>query len=331
MSTLISEINLQDNFPSIKLYHLFQTSSKEKNNEILKIFKKYPNSQNFFSYYTQSNITNILYILNEFQNNLTSIFSIPKNYESLSNIEQYITSLSKVILLLNLISKNEKIINSLLTSAKKFVLKTNINEKSILKKYINYVKNFQITEPIEIKKTKTQRLKRDLSRKSTKENTNNNIQYLNNTPKFKEINHIRNNSNDEKTLAERKNSIISFANMVIINEPQLNNIRKIKRNKTYYSMIKKPKRKINIKEDNSHLSCPNIKIFDKTKMCSDLLEIVNQLYKNCIINSEEKIRIKQLILSKNKKIEEIYFRVYNDNNMKENIIGKFFIEFKKIL
>ena len=335
MSNLISDIDLQDNFPAIKLYHLFQTSSKEKNNEISKILEKYPNSQNFFNHYTQTNISNILNTLNNLQNNLTDILSFPENYNSLSDIEQYISNTSKIILLFNLISQNEKIINNLLISTKKFALEANINEKSILKKYINLLKKFQIAKTVTIKNNKFQKSKRDFSRKSTKENTCNNTQnlYNNNTSRFqlKEIKRIKNNSTDGRKHNVRKDSILSFANMVFINEPELNNITNVKRNKTNLNIRKKYKQKINIKEDRSYLSYREVKINDKTKMCSDLLEVVNQLYKNCKLNSEEKVRIKQLILSKNKKIEEIYFNIYSGNSINEESIDKFFIEFKKIL
>ena len=60
----------------------------------------------------------------------------------------------------------------------------------------------------------------------------------------------------------------------------------------------------------------------------DLLEMINKIYKNGLINSEEKIKLKQLVIEKSKKIEYLYYNIYkNAKNDKNTLIT----EVKKIL
>ena len=66
-------------------------------------------------------------------------------------------------------------------------------------------------------------------------------------------------------------------------------------------------------------------------MYSELLEVVNYLYKNCQINAEERVKIKQLIISKSKKIEDIYLSYINNNKNIRDDIKKFAMELKEII
>ena len=53
----------------------------------------------------------------------------------------------------------------------------------------------------------------------------------------------------------------------------------------------------------------------------NLLEMISKLYKMGLINSEEKIRLKQLVIEKSKKIEYFYYNVYiNSKNDKNTLV-----------
>ena len=60
----------------------------------------------------------------------------------------------------------------------------------------------------------------------------------------------------------------------------------------------------------------------------NLLEMINKMYKMGLINSEEKVKLKHLVIEKSIKIEYLYYNIFknpkNDNN-------KLLAEVKKIV
>ena len=50
-------------------------------------------------------------------------------------------------------------------------------------------------------------------------------------------------------------------------------------------------------------------------MCVDLLEVVNNMYKSCFISAEEKIELKQMIISNRNKLEKIYLNYYDKKDL----------------
>ena len=60
----------------------------------------------------------------------------------------------------------------------------------------------------------------------------------------------------------------------------------------------------------------------------DLLEMINNIYKKGLINSEEKVKLKQLVIEKSKKIEYLYDNIYINS---KNDINKLESEVKKII
>ena len=60
-------------------------------------------------------------------------------------------------------------------------------------------------------------------------------------------------------------------------------------------------------------SSTNLKSSKDKKMLKDLLGYINEIFKKDIINSEEKIKLKSLIISKYEKLENIYI-IYFENN-----------------
>jgi len=80
-----------------------------------------------------------------------------------------------------------------------------------------------------------------------------------------------------------------------------------------------------IKNKKQNFSSTNLKLSNETKMYKDLLIFINNLFKKEIINSEEKIKLKQLIIVKSDKLENIYGIYYPDD--KDTLI----IELKNLI
>ena len=72
-------------------------------------------------------------------------------------------------------------------------------------------------------------------------------------------------------------------------------------------------------------SSVNLKSSMEKNMLKDFLGFINNIYKNGIINTEEKIKLKQLIISKSEKIENIYNNYYHNNK------DEFVNELKKLI
>ena len=348
----INEIDFSKNSDLLDLYPLYQTSFKETDQKISTILKEHSDSPEFFNRYTQKDIPNILKLLSNLEKKYQEIqSSITKNFEN--NIEEYISNISKIILLLNLLYKNHLLITKAMTSLQTFLIKVS-NENLPLQKFINHIKAFRYKhiQFMEARNNKTMINFRNVSRKTTKETTvksnlnlapqmfemqkDSNVQ----TPKFSEQ---EKNIKDSDKKKQTSDSILSLSNMVFSNNNNNNNInnnnnphnlstqeivpcvRKHKRNKTSIlgnlsenqKELLLPKAR-NDKRRCSQLSCPDFDVIDKIKMYSELLELVNYMYKNCQINAEERVKIKQLIISKSKKIEDVYLS-FGNKNIREDI------------
>ena len=101
-------------------------------------------------------------------------------------------------------------------------------------------------------------------------------------------------SDNEAKLVYSKSNVIE--NNIESNSP--NNVKKLQKKQMFSSL--------------------NLKSDMERKMMKDFLGFINNLYKNKVINNEEKLKLKQLIISKSKKIENIY-NIYYENNKEEFI------------
>ena len=108
-------------------------------------------------------------------------------------------------------------------------------------------------------------------------------------------------SDNEAKLVYSKSNVIE--NNIESNSP--NNIKKLPKKQTFSSL--------------------NLKSDMERKMMKNFLGFINNLYKNKVIDNEEKLKLKQLIISKSKKTENIY-NIYYENNKEE-----FIHELKKLI
>ena len=138
-------------------------------------------------------------------------------------------------------------------------------------------------------------------------------------------------SNDE---AKVKGSQISLTDLVFVvqkSKKDLNNIQKADKKEIKNLLNKNQKKnsrnsnqisKNKIKQSKSHsIEYKRIATRNrKTKVYGYLLEIIKSSYNNCYINAEEKFRLKRLIISKPRLIEEIYITFCRPGNNEKNKI-----------
>ena len=96
------------------------------------------------------------------------------------------------------------------------------------------------------------------------------------------------------------------------------------------SPIVKPKRK-NVSANRKMKKTKN---FDKRVSCEtdiinknniknhykNLLEMINKMYKTGLINSEEKVELKKLVIEKSKKIEYLYYNIFTNSKNDKNTL-----------
>ena len=68
--------------------------------------------------------------------------------------------------------------------------------------------------------------------------------------------------------------------------------------------------------------------FNDKNYYRNLLEMINKIYKKGLINSEEKVKLKKLVIEKSKKMEYLYYNIYKNSKNDKNMLVT---EVKKIL
>lgn len=162
---------------------------------------------------------------------------------------------------------------------------------------------------------------------------------------------ITSNNNNFNFIIYRKDSVDSIFNLPCVNISSDKNIPNITGNKNLFlinnesnnnSNIKNIKNKnilnniksYNNKNTNKHKKCENEKDLNKIKrtdksnnsnMYKVILKNINEIYKKGEINSFQKIKLKQLIISKSPIIQNLYYYYCNNN------INEYIEEIKKIL
>ena len=336
-----------------ELFDLYSVSSAEINKEIKKKLAKFQSSHKFFEHYTNKNINQLLFSLSKFNSNLSELFYENQNISD-TQIDKYLSNLSKIYLALNLIHKIHEILTNILELTKNCYSKLICENKyqvihaKPINEYINELidtysnKNYILFTP------KFSNSSSQINEKTLSFNNNFNEEDINfsNFFKIKNRSHsVFNNTNLINTGVENENEVkkiddtltnpeeteevnfkyegnfshLTLKEMKFIIEEQNeieeeSDIRKVNsclNTRIGFLPDKKPKKNQNK---------TTIENNPKKEMCIKLLEVIIKLYKNCIINSEEKLKLKQLVISKSKKIEQIYkdyfvFSKYDKNEL----------------
>ena len=312
----INEINLEENISQDILYPLIQAKNPFLKLELLSKLQSFKTNKDFFTHYTNINLTSLENILNESKEKI-NVFTkdLTKNMSSEENeIENYLSIISNIIII-NLICNNlENYINNIYTSLSDYII-------SILKNQKNEDIHYKLNEYLQLIENSSQKFKRkniiSFSRISTKENTNND------TPRFFEIigdSNLSLSYEDDlnscfniypKKLNSPRKSISSLSSMVFSPNKENDD-----------SLFFSPKKKMTLL--NIHpLNLNNDFFFTKEK-CISLLSLCSEMFKKKIINSNEKIKFKKLIIGKDEKLLNIF---NNCSHLKE----KFFKQVKEYL
>ena len=341
MLDFIKAINSQKVISSEEIYEVFKTDSFDLNLKFLSNIQKHKTVNEFFDYYSKLDYQNVLNIFDNL-NSLSVILSNDTNKNLFGNkIDKYLYDVSKIIMIFLLIEKTNKILNNFTNIAK-----TTINDfcvrnesspiSSNINNCLNSITNFTPT------------LQRSLSRRATKERTLSSYNYQKDkgnsvlfdtsknedtelivvgdgTPKFKEEEWSKKSCiNDKKEISVIKSSqktidsILSLRNMKFMHddEKQKSNSNRINEYQNTMNGL------------NSSFEY-NPKCIDKSQILADLLNIINYLFKKEKINEEQKLALKQILISDPENVINRFYKFYDitfpfNTNLK-NIFKKFLI------
>lgn len=338
MSKILNFIDLNGNSPCEKIYSLLKTSSSKTNKEIQEKLENFSTSYDLISYYTKKDLKSISFLSDSLETIFEQITNFSRNSKNFtSEIDQYISNYSNILLVLNLISKYKKKLNQILINTKTYLSKIQLKNSSL------ELYNLSINKLLSNKRH------RKYSRRSTKEDTlfstennffkNNseNIIYEESlkdsisTAKFDDFENIENNETENlKNDSDLKSNGSQMTITKMVFTPVNNNFKYCDE---FSIDLKKILKKSTIKEySNFNIGLSlfsNAKSLSetkskRTKMFVELLETINNMYKSCFISAEEKIELKQMLISNKNKLEKIYL----DYNDKKDLLYK---ELKNLL
>ena len=356
MIDIIKSINADQEINIKELYELFKTDSSDLNSKFLTKIQKHKDINEFFTYYSKLDFKKVSSIFNYLES-LSTIISNKKIEENIfeNQTDKYLFDISKVILSLLLVEKTNKLFNNFISTSKSVINEFfSKNEKNSISTNINNCLNSLInTSPDFIQRSLSRRGTREKTQTSnnnkSKRNsllsdmTSNDTEIIlldNNTPKFKEKElSNKDNSKDKKEDSSLKESeksmgsVLSLKNMKFLSETGDKSIRGIrKKNKTIKIGFEKQesefflKQKSNsnkINENSSNLnelnsnSEYNSNSIDKSQVLADLLNTINCLFENNKINLEQKLSLKQLLISDSENVIKRLFK-FNETNFPFN-------------
>lgn len=237
----IKSLELSEELKIYELYNLLKTNSSQMNLEIFSKLQTFSNATELFKHYMNEDVKIYYQKAYNLIQHLSSIIS-QKNNKFNSKTDQYISDFSYILVVLNIISKLNDFLTDILKNTKNVLSKifdkysSELN-KSTQEKY-NELIDFLLNKysSLDNKSNNKRGNKLYMSKSSTKENSNgsldnnaqyllsdaiyeskefllgkeninnanknNNSNYINETPRFKEITNItpssNNNNNDEK-------------------------------------------------------------------------------------------------------------------------------------
>jgi hypothetical protein len=368
MYDYIKSLNLTDELKNNEIYNIFKTDSSELNLHFLSSLQKFHTTQEFLNYYTKQDCKKVFNMYNTLSSISSTICTENEKTNFKKDIDKYLSDLSKIILLFSLIQKNNELLSNLIKNTRKFIKRFYIeNEtKSVIKERINNC----INDLMSCSQVASQRnYSRRSTKENTVSNPNiflgnslkksynaNEAEYLffqSHTPKFEEEEDEIIEENEEQSFYNmnvetkeddtKKDSIKTIGSSFSLRHMKFTyqsdeeeNTRNIKKNKTVklgtefftsHSFFKKKSNSYNNKDfDNEN----NNNIKDNSQYIVDFLNSIKILYKTGKINSNQKLAIKQLIISDSKSVVEKYLKMNlsrnsSDKNYKSNI-DKFLLE-----
>ena len=354
---MFEDIEIFDKKKSHELFNLYSVTSDEINNEIKNKLLSFQSSPRFFEHYTKKNINQLLSSLSEFNANLSELFEENQNIFD-QQTDKYISNLSKIYIALNLIHKVHEILAKILELTKNYYSnlisenKIKIINANSINEYINELIVIYSNKNINLFTPKFSNGSSPDNEKTTSLNYFSNKENVNFTSFFKNKNKSQFNKELDLFSKSTKSSEVENQNqnqIKIINDPEevdfkyeghfsLLSLKEMKFVEPEETSIDKkntlrkihslnPRSKILSSKKNKKNKMKSISENDHNKeMCRILLEAIIDLYKNCLINSEEKLKLKRLIISKSNKIKQIYVDYFIQCRYDKNV---FISELKK--
>ena len=346
MINFINSVDSHPEIKPIELYELIKTDSSDLNSKILNNLQKHENINEFLYQYSKFDFKNQLNFLDNFESQSLLISNNEDKNIYKSKIDKYLSDISKIILSFLFIEKTNKILNNLLTNVTKTITEFySENEKNSISSEINDCLNNLLKNctPDIIQRNMSRRGTLDRTPKSKDQTskrsslltdlTSGDTEFLvldNNTPRFK-VKELSNksNGNDKKEDSllkgseKTEDSILSLKNMKFMSDTGDKTIRGlIKKNKTikigfdkqdseFFFKQKSNSNKVN--EVSSNLNGLNLNIaynsncLDKSQLLAALFNTINYLFENEQINLEQKLSLKQLLISDS---ENVINRLY---------------------
>ena len=370
MKDNVNSIDMDGKLDHEKMYNLFKTYSSKTNKKISEKINIFKYNIDFFKFYSNKDIKNLLYIFE---------LEISENDESFSSfksyIERYIYCIAQIILSVKLFLKTQDILTKIVINTKsnlsklKYENKLENSNQDYLSLYLEsllkisgsntkfhssastlFINNISSFEDIP---------KNSILRKFTNENKIDNLPkveiepvlYENQqTPRF-ELEKDEEFKNQEKknynlensienNFPSKKDSVLTLSKFVFAENPfTSHNLEtkllgknttkpKIKNNTTREKMPQSEH--INSVKKNKRVFSENDFITKNKKKnhYRNLLEMINKMYKKGMIYSEEKLKLKQLVIEKSIKIDYFYYNIYKNSKNDNNIL---ITEVKKIV
>ena len=365
MKEKINSICLNKELDHKKIYNLFNTHSSKVNKKISEKIGIFKNTMDFFEFYSNKDIKNLFNIfeikLSENNDEFFSSFNSDID-KYISCISQIILSIKLFLktkdILTEIVIKAKNNLSKL-----KYENKLENNNQDYLFLYLESLlkisqKNLKFDSSNSTLLSNNissiqNNSKKYLFRKPSFKNKIDDFSNLEKesiiyntqpTPKFESDEEFekqeKENSNLEFEISSPKksDSILTLSKYVFDEEPFIPPNLGLK-------LIESPTVKPKLKNSSTKGRMPKIKNFNKHKKkrnafsekkliinnkkkhhCRNLLEMINKIYKKGFINSEEKLKLKQLVIEKSNKIEYFYYNIYknlkNDKNTLLNEIKK---------
>ena len=346
MIDFINSVDSHTEIKPIELYEQIKTDSSDLNSKILINLQKHENINEFLHQYSKLDFKNELNFLDNFESQSLLISNNEGKNLFKSEVDKYLSDISKIIISFLFIEKTNKILNNLLTNVTKIITEFySENEKNSISSEINDCLNNLLKNctPDIIQRNMSRRGTLDRTPKSKDQTskrsslltdlTSGDTEFLvldNNTPRFK-VKELSNksNGNDKKEDSllkgseKTEDSILSLKNMKFMSDTGDKTIRGlIKKNKTikigfdkqdseFFFKQKSNSNKVN--EVSSNLNGLNLNIaynsncLDKSQLLAALFNTINYLFENEQINLEQKLSLKQLLISDS---ENVINRLY---------------------
>jgi hypothetical protein len=310
----INEINLNETISQDILYPLLEPKNPLFKLEILSKLQNFKTNDDFFSHYTHFNMTLLKDILKESKNKINFFIESTKNIVFEENeIENYLSIVSNIIITNFFINQLESYINNIYTQLNDYII-------SILKTQKNEELHYKLNEYLQLIDQSSNNYQRrniiTFSRISTKENTY--INKVEETPRFFELNDKLNISlnyeNDLnsfynsplKKLSSPRMSICSLASMVF-SPPKEND-----------SHFITPKKNITFSNLNFKVNKEKSENLFTQEKCVKIFGICKEMFKKKLINSNEKLKFKKLIIGKDENI----LKIVDNDFSKEKLFSK---------